>query len=87
MDFTSINKKGDKVNIHWYLTVADPAVRGGERNIKSMWSPLVAIFFMTYFYRAGGGMAPSALPQDPLLFKSRRYNCIQFKNAFVFFSY
>ena len=55
MDFTSINKKGDKVNIHWYLTVADPAVRGGEKNMKSMWSPLVAIFFMTYFYRAGGG--------------------------------
>ena len=24
-------------------------------DMKSMWSPLVAIFFMTYFYRAGGG--------------------------------
>ena len=29
-------------------------VRGGPRNMKSMWPPSVAIFFMTYFYRAGG---------------------------------
>ena len=35
---------------------------GGARNTKSMWSPLAAIFFMTYFYRAGGGMAPSSPP-------------------------
>ena len=40
--------------------------RGEPRDMKSMWPPLVAIFFMTYFYRAGGGMAPSA-PPDPLL--------------------
>ena len=26
----------------------------GAKNMKSMWPPLVAIFFMTYFYRAGG---------------------------------
>ena len=26
----------------------------GPRNMKSVWPPLVAIFFMTYFYRAGG---------------------------------
>ena len=30
---------------------------GGPRNMKSMWPNLVAIFFMTYFYRAGGGHA------------------------------
>ena len=36
--------------------------------MKSMWPPLVAIFFMTYFYWAGGGgMAPSARTPDPLL--------------------
>ena len=42
---------------------------GGPRNMKSMWPPLAAIFFMTYFYRAWGegGMAPSAPPLDPLL--------------------
>ena len=27
---------------------------GGARNMKSIWLPLVAIFFMTYLYRAGG---------------------------------
>ena len=37
--------------------------RGGPRNMKSMWPPLTAIFFMTYLYRAGGAMAPSAPPQ------------------------
>ena len=26
----------------------------GARNMKSMWLPLAVIFFMTYFYRAGG---------------------------------
>ena len=36
--------------------------RGGPRNMKSMWPPLTAIFFMTCFYRAGGAMAPSAPP-------------------------
>ena len=36
-------------------------------DMKSMWPPLVAIFFMTYFYRAGN-MAPSPPPPpDPLL--------------------
>ena len=40
---------------------------GGPRNMKSMWLPLAAIFFMTYLYRAEGGMAPSATPLDPLL--------------------
>ena len=30
--------------------------------MKSMWPPLAAIFFMTYLYRAGGAMAPSAPP-------------------------
>ena len=32
-------------------------VRGGRKNMKSMRPPLVAIFFMTYFYRTGGGGA------------------------------
>ena len=41
-------------------------VRGGARNMKSMRLPSAAIFFMTYFYRARGGMAPWA-PLDPLL--------------------
>ena len=38
-------------------SVADLAagLRGGARNIKSMWPPWVAIFFMTHFHRAGGG--------------------------------
>ena len=35
--------------------------------MKSMWPPLAAIFFMTYLYRAGGAMAPSLPPLDPLL--------------------
>ena len=36
--------------------------------MKSMQLPLVAIFFMTFFYRAGGrGMTPSAPTPDPLL--------------------
>ena len=37
--------------------------------MKSMWPPLVAIFFMTYFYRTGGGMAPLTplAPLDPQL--------------------
>ena len=33
-------------------------VRGGPRNMKSMWPPSVAIFFMTYFHRAKWAMAP-----------------------------
>ena len=38
-------------------------VRRGPRNMKSMRPPLAAIFFMTYFYRARGGiMAPLAPP-------------------------
>ena len=33
-------------------------VGGGARNMKSMWPPLAAIFFMTYLYRAWGGHGP-----------------------------
>ena len=33
-------------------------VREGLRNMKSMWLPSVAIFFMTYFHRAGGARGP-----------------------------
>ena len=34
----------------------------GERNMKSMWPPLAAIFFMTYLYRAGGPWPPRHPP-------------------------
>ena len=34
--------------------------------MKSMRAPSATIFFMTYFHRAGGAMAPSA-PLNPLL--------------------
>ena len=30
--------------------------------MKSTWPPLAAIFFMTYFHRAGGGMVPFRPP-------------------------
>ena len=42
-------------------------VRGGARNMKSMWPPLTAIFFMTYFHRARGPWPPRRPPLDPLL--------------------
>ena len=35
--------------------------------MKSMRPPSVAIFFMTYFYRAGGGAWRPRPPLDPLL--------------------
>ena len=35
---------------------------GGARNMKSMWPPLAAIFFMTYLYRAGRGHGPPRHP-------------------------
>ena len=42
-------------------------VRGrGPRNMKSMRPPSAAIFFMTYFHRAGGPWPPRP-PLDPLL--------------------
>ena len=46
-------------------SVADPVAELGVRNMKSI-LPSVAVFFMTYFYRAGGTLAPWA-PLDPLL--------------------
>ena len=41
-------------------TVADLVAwnGGGARNKKSMWPPLVAIFLMTYFYRASRPWPP-----------------------------
>ena len=51
-----------------YSSGSSGRVRGGPRNMKSMGPPLAAIFFMTYFHRARGAMAPSAPPPlDPLL--------------------
>ena len=38
--------------------------------MKSMQVPSVAIFFMTYFYRAGGPWPPRP-PLDPLLILTR----------------
>ena len=58
-------------------------VGGGPRNMKSMWPPLAAIFFMTYLYRAGGGgMAPSVPPLDPLLLLETpaSFKCLKFQS-------
>ena len=51
--------------------------------MKSMWPPLAAIFFMTYFYRALGGPWPPRHPLlDPLLKEDKhelftqRYVCM-----------
>ena len=47
-------------------------VEGGARNMKSMRPNSVAIFFMTYFYRAGGGhggLAPPGSATDPHLIR------------------
>ena len=57
-------------------------VRGEPRNMKSMWPPSAAIFFMTYFDKGRGPMAPSA-PLDLLLlvvipFSTYMHKCVQF---------
>ena len=58
-------------NNRGFPTVADGSSGrvgvGGARNIKSMRPNSVAIFFMTYFYTAGGGAWPSQQPLDSLL--------------------
>ena len=67
-------------------------VRGGPRNMKSMRPPLVAIFFMTYFYRARGGHGPLAPPGSAtaMLIKrvraqSQLFNTVQLhKNVFAY---
>ena len=46
---------------------------GGARNMKSMWPPLAAIFFMAHFYRAWGGHGPLGTPLDPLLARDVTY--------------
>ena len=53
---------------------------GVARNMKSMWSPLGAIFFMTYFYRVGWGAWPPH-PPDPLLHISE--SVTSFSNIFI----
>ena len=42
--------------------------RVGPRNMKSMWLPLAAIFFMTYLYRAGGAWPPRHPPGSATAF-------------------
>ena len=51
-------------------------VRGGPRNMKSMQLPSAAIFFMTYFHRARGTMAPS--PPPPGSATGLYWECILF---------
>ena len=53
---------------------------GGPRNMKSMRLPLAAIFFMTYFHRTRGAMAPSP-PAPPWI----RYWCVDDVNWNVIF--
>ena len=43
-----------------------PGKGEGAKNMKSMWLPLAAIFFMTYLYRVGGH-GPLGAPLDLLL--------------------
>ena len=46
-------------------SASDPAAGlggRGARNMKSMWPPLAAIFFMTCLYRAGGTWPPRHPP-------------------------
>ena len=52
------------IRVNTQAAVADPAAGwgGGPRNMKSMRPNLAAIFYMTYFYRAGGGHGPLASP-------------------------
>ena len=47
-------------NIVIYSSGSSGQVGEGLKNMKSMLPPLAAIFLMTYFYRAGGGVAPLA---------------------------
>ena len=52
--------------------------------MKSTGPPSAAIFFMTYFYKAGGIMAPlRPLPSDPLLVAPRATNKIEKELYFV----
>ena len=65
--------RGNKSHLNFLhsevVAVANPVGRVGRpRNMKSMWPLLAAIFFMAFFYRAGGGsMAPLPSPLDSLL--------------------
>ena len=49
------------------VAASDPAAGwgGGARNMKSMWPPLAAIFFMACLYRAGGGEGRGHGPSPP----------------------
>ena len=46
----------------WQHRIQWPGGGRGPRNMKSMWLPLAAIFFMTYLHRAGGGHDPLGTP-------------------------
>ena len=50
------------MNVRVISSGSSGRVRGGPRNMKSMWPPSAAIFFMTYFYRARGGHGPLGPP-------------------------
>ena len=50
-----------EILVTFYSSGSRPG-KGGPRNITSMRPPLVAIFFMTYFHRAGGGHGPLGPP-------------------------
>ena len=74
----------DHLNAH--SSGSSDRVREGARNMKSMWPPLATIFFMTYFYRAGGrSMAPlPPAPLDPLLVHTKNFCTRKFE---TFLSY
>ena len=51
-----------KSTLHLVNSIGSSGRVGGPRNMKSMWLPLAAIFFMTYLYRAGGPWPPRHPP-------------------------
>ena len=52
----------DSTNFSIHSSGSSGRVRGGARNMKSMHPPLAAIFFMTFFYRAGRPWSPRHPP-------------------------
>ena len=58
VSYTVLESSGIIVILRQYQHQIQRQGGEGARNMKSMWPPLAAIFFMTYLYRAGGAMAP-----------------------------